>query len=389
MIEQGPTMMKRQIYLDYCATTPVHSIVREAMIPTLGENYGNPSSLHWAGRAAAELLDKARSEVAEALGCKPEEICFTSGATEADNLALLGILRKYDPGKAHLITTSIEHHAVLHAAQQLQREGYSVTYLPVDSQGRVDPNDVRNSITPNTVLISVMMVNNEVGSIQPLADISEIARQRGILFHSDAVQGIGLLDVDVDMLGVDLLSISAHKIYGPKGVGALFIRKGVKVMPITYGGSQEQGLRAGTENVPGIVGIGAAARLACEHKSAERLRMLELRQRLIEGLQECIPGVIINGPVDVFAPHILSVSFPSTDAEMALIRLNGEGIAVSMGSACTSTDIEPSHVLMAMGLPREQVGGTLRISLGLPTTLEDIDYFLDIIPAIIDRSSVT
>jgi cysteine desulfurase len=378
--------MNQPVYLDYCATTPIHPDVRAAMRSTLEEAFGNPSSMHWAGRLAAQMLDQARSEVALGLGCQSDEIFFTSGATEADNLALLGFMRQYQPGKAHLITSAVEHHAVLHAAQQLEREGYSVTYLPVDSQGLIDPATVQAAISGTTVLISVMMVNNEVGSIQPVAEIGAIAHQKGVLFHSDVVQGIGLLNVDVKKIGVDLLSLSAHKIYGPKGVGALYVRQGVSVTPTTYGGHQERSLRAGTENTSGIVGLGAAVRLVSAHKAAEHPRLHTLRQQLTDGLQARIPGATINGPQIACSPHIVSVSFPGADAEMMLIRLNGEGIAVSLGSACTSKSIEPSHVLTSMGLPPEQIEGTLRISLGFPTTPAEIDRFLEVIPQIYHRA---
>ena len=368
--------MERRIYLDYCATTPVHLQVREAMIAALDSEFGNPSSLHWAGQRALDLLKQARMDVASSLGCAPEEIIFTSGATEADNLALFGTLRLLPKNNAHLITSAIEHHAILHAAEQLEREGYAVTYLPVDSRGLVDPEDVRRAIRPETALVSIMFVNNEVGSIQPIAEISGIAHEYGIRFHTDAVQGMGLLDVDVNALGIDMFSLSAHKIYGPKGIGALYVRNGIKLLPLVVGGSQERSRRAGTENVPGILGLAAAMWLVRAHRTEERVRMLRLRERLINGLQAIGPGVTVNGPGDEVAPHVVSASFAGADAEMLLIRLNNEGFAVSMGSACNSKSIEPSHVLTAMGMPREQIESTLRISLGMPTTEEEIDQFL-------------
>lgn len=380
--------MNRRIYLDYCATTPVHHEVRAAVITTLEHDFGNPSSMHWSGREAANLLAEARAEVAAGIGCQPDEVFFTSGATESDNLALLGILRQHQPGKAHLITSAIEHHAILHAAKQLEQEGYAVTYLPVDSQGLVDPADVKKSIRPETRLISIMLVNNEVGSIQPVAKIGQIARASGILFHTDAVQGIGFLDINVEALNVDLLSLSAHKIYGPKGTGALYVRDGIQVAALTYGGSQEMALRPGTENVPGIVGLGTAVRLARQHKEHERNRIGSLREDFISKLGECIPEMIVNGPTSV-APHVLSVSFPGASAEMMLIRLSRIGVAVSMGSACTSKDIEPSHVLMAMGLPREQIEGTLRISFGYPTKKEELAGVLEVLPNVWQTSKVT
>ena len=271
--------MNPRIYLDYCATTPVHPEVRAAMLAALDEDFGNPSSMHWAGRRAGELVSQARADVAANIEADPQEIYFTSGATEADNLALFGVLRRYERGKAHLITTAVEHHAILHAAAQLKKEGYAVTVLPVDMQGLVDPQAVREAIRPDTVLISVMLVNNETGAIEPVAEIGAIAQEKGILMHTDAVQGMGLLDVNVDELKVDLLSLSAHKIYGPKGIGALYVRNAVAVHPLAFGGPQEQSLRPGTENVPGIVGLGAAVRLTREHKAEERKRLSDLAER--------------------------------------------------------------------------------------------------------------
>lgn len=377
--------MSPRIYLDYCATTPVHHSVREAMLRALDVDFGNPSSMHWAGKDARQLIDQSRADVACGIGCQPSEIVFTSGATEADNLALFGILRLFPSNGAHLITSAIEHHAILHAAQQLEHKGYSVTYLPVDDHGMVNAEDVRRAIRPETKLISIMYVNNEVGSVQPIAEIGRIAREHKILVHTDAVQSIGFLNVNVDELHVDLLSLSAHKIYGPKGIGALYVRSGVELAPMILGGPQEGSLRAGTENVPGIVGLGAAMNLVREHRAEERIRLLELRKRLINGLQAIGPEVIVNGPEDAVAPHVLSVSFVGADAEMMLIRLNTEGIAVSLGSACNSESIEPSHVLTAMKLPQEQIESTLRFSLGIPTTKDEIETFLDVITRVLPR----
>ena len=370
------------VYFDYCATTPVHPDVRQAMRAALEDDFGNPSSMHWAGQAAAALLHAARAQVADGLGCQPDEIVFTSGATEADNLAVLGVLR--ERGAGHLITSAIEHHALLHAARQLEREGYGVTYLPVNGEGLVDPDDVRKALRPDTALISIMLVNNEVGSVQPVADIGRLARERGILMHSDAVQGLGLLDVDVRALNVDLLSFSAHKIYGPKGVGGLYVGSDVRLEPLLYGGAQERQLRPGTENLPGILGLAAAVELTRRHKAEARVRLSALRQRLIAGL----PGAVVNGPPAAVAPHVLSVSFPGADGEMMLFRLNAAGFAVSLGSACTSKSIEPSHVLAAMGLPREQIDGTLRLSLGYPTTPAEVEALLAIMPQVAAASRV-
>ena len=380
--------MNSRIYLDYCATTPVHPIVRDAVLSALEADFGNPSSLHWAGQNAAGLLKQARADVASALGCAPDEIIFTSGATEADNLAIFGGLKRLPPNKTHLITSAIEHHAVLHAAQELEREGCAVTCLPVDGRGLVDPEDVRRAIRPETALISIMLVNNEVGSIQPIAEISRIARERGICLHTDAVQSIGLLDVDVNALGVDMLSLSAHKIYGPKGIGALYVRRGIELSPLIVGGAQEGSRRAGTENVPGILGLAAAVKLVREHRVEERARLLGLRERLVNAMQASGPGVIVNGPKEGVAPHVVSVSFEGADAEMLQIRLNQEGFAVSLGSACNSKSIEPSHVLTAMGLPHEQIEATLRVSLGMFTTGAELDLFVDALTRVLPRVAV-
>jgi cysteine desulfurase len=380
--------MNSRIYLDYCATTPVHPNVLDKMLHTLDMDFGNPSSMHWAGKNSRQLVDQARMDVAHGIGCRPAEILFTSGATEADNLSLFGILRQYPWNEAHLITSAVEHHAILHAARHLEHEGFSVTYLPVDEYGCVDPDDVRRAIRPETKLISVMYVNNEVGSVQPVQEIGRIAREHNVLFHTDAVQAIGLYDVNVDELNVDILSLSAHKIYGPKGIGALFVRTGVELSPMLFGGTQEGSLRAGTENVPGIVGLGAAMNLVREHRVEERARLSGLRKYLVNGLQALGPNVSMNGAEETTATHIISVSFTDADAEMMQILLNNDGIAVSLGSACNSKSIEPSHVLTAMRLPQEQIDSTLRISLGMSTTHEEIDLLLDAITRILLRVTV-
>jgi cysteine desulfurase len=380
--------MSSRIYLDYCATTPVHFRVREKMSRALDEDFGNPSSMHWAGKDSKNLMAQARAEVADGIKCQSDEITFTSGATEADNLALFGTLHQFPPNKAHIITSSIEHHAILHAAEHLEHEGYSVTYLPVDENCHVNPEDVRDAICPETKLISIMYVNNEVGSIQPIAEIGRIARERNIRFHTDAVQAVGLFDLNVDDLNVDLLSLSAHKIYGPKGVGALYVRSGLKLSPMLVGGPQENSFRAGTENVPGIVGLGAAMDMVCQQRASERTRLLGLRKYLIDGLQAIGSAVIVNGSEKEVAPHILSVSFVGADAEMMLIRLNGEGFAVSLGSACNSKSIEPSHVLTAMKLPQDRIESTLRVSLGLQTTEEELDLFLKAVARVMPRVMV-
>jgi cysteine desulfurase len=380
--------MNRRIYFDYCATTPVHPAVRNAMLRAIDTEYGNPSSMHWAGQEARRLMDEARMQVANGLGCTSNEIVFTSGATEADNLALFGTLRRFPAGQAHLITSATEHHAILHAARHLEQEGYSVTYLPVNEHGLVDPEQVRNAIRPETKLISIMYVNNEVGTIQPVPAIGQIAHEHNILFHTDAVQAIGLFEVNVDELNVDMLSLSAHKIYGPKGIGALYIRPGIQLVSLIHGGPQEHSLRAGTENVPGIVGLGAAMALVRQIRSRERLRIMELRKSLINGLQTQGMDLIVHGEEQTTAPHVLSICFTGADAEMMLIRLNSDGLAVSLGSACNSKSIEPSHVLTSMGIPREQIDSTLRISLGIHTTQEEIDVLLDSLSLALPRAAI-
>ena len=380
--------MDHRIYLDYCATTPVHPGVRNQLLIAMEVDFGNPSSMHWAGVEARKLVDQAREEVANGIGALPEELLFTSVATEADNLALFGTLHRFAPQKAHLITSSIEHHAILHATDRLEQEGYSITRLPVDKHGLLNPEDVRRAIRSETKLISVIYVNNEVGCIQPVAEIGRIARENNILFHTDAVQAVGLFDVNVQDRNVDLLSLSGHKIYGPKGIGALYVRSGVELMPMIVGGPQERLLRAGTENVPGIVGLAAAMSLVREKRAEERIRLSELKEYLIQGLQAACPGAIVNGLENAVAPHILSISFPGVDAEMMLIRLNNEGIAVSLGSACNSKSIEPSHVLTAMGLPSEQIDSTLRFSLGMHTTRDELEIVLGAVERILPRVKV-
>ncbi|MFZ5809584.1 MAG: cysteine desulfurase family protein [Chloroflexota bacterium] len=381
--------MKKRIYLDYCATTPIHPRVIEKILITLNSDFGNPSSIHWAGFSAKQILDNARLEVATNINCHPEEIIFTSGATEADNLALFGTMRLFPPHKAHLITSSIEHHAILHTAETLEREGYSVTYLPVDQYGFVDADDVLQAIRPETKLISIMYVNNEVGSIQPIKEIGFIAKENSIRFHTDAVQAIGMCDVNVDDLYVDMLSISAHKIYGPKGIGALYLRSGLELTPLIVGGPQERWLRAGTENVVGIAGFGEAINLVSQHRQEERVRQIKMRKYLTEGLRTIYPKVIINEKEGHVVPHIISVSFLGADAEMLLVRLNGEGIAVSMGSACSSESLEPSHVLTAMNLSHEHIESTLRVSIGMMTTIEELDSFLQAISRVLPKALIS
>lgn len=358
------------------------------MMTALDKDYGNPSSMHVYGRKARQAVDQARAQVAEGIGASPEEIYFTSGATEANNLALIGTLRKLTPEKNHLITSAIEHHAVLHTAEALEEMGFQLSILPVDQDGFVSPSMLEKEIRPETALVSIMMVNNEVGTLQDIHRLAEISRQNGVLFHTDAVQAVPFLEVNVNKLGVDFLSLSAHKIYGPKGSGALFIKDGIEIDPLFFGGAQERKLRPGTENTPGILGLGAAMSLRTQKLDDQREHLSRLRSSLIESLYQTIPECRINGPSDRVSPHIISVTFPGVDGEMALFHLNQQGVAVSLGSACTSHDMEPSHVLTAMGLPSADIDGTLRISLGGPTTSNEIEIFLQILPDVVKRSKV-
>ncbi len=371
-----------RVYADHGATTPVDPRVLLAMQPFFSEKYGNASSLHAWGQEAREGVDRAREFVAGCIGAEAREIVFTSGATEADNFAVLGSVFAHDARSRHLITTQVEHHAVLEPCRFLESRGHAVTYLPVDAHGRVDPDDVRQAIRDDTMLISVMHANNEIGTVEPVAEIGRMARERGILMHTDAAQSVGLLPVNVDTLHVDLLSISAHKRYGPKGIGALYIRRGIRIMRIQHGGAHERNRRAGTENVPGIVGFGEALRVAREEMTEEAARLRRLRDRLGDGLVR-IDGARLNGHPADRLPGTVNVSFVGTDSESLLMALDFHGVAASSGSACTSGSLEPSHVLTALGLPADVAKGTVRFSLGRATTDADVDYLLQVMPAII------
>lgn len=371
------------IYLDNAATTRVAPEVFEAMAPFLQDDYGNPSSAYaLAGRSAAALQD-ARGAVADFIGADPRELIFTGGGSEADNLAIKGIMRKHDGG--HMITSAIEHHAVLHTCEALQREGYSLTIVGVDRDGLVDPEEIRAAIQPDTRLISIMHSNNEVGTLQPIAEISEIAHEHDALLHTDAVQSLGKTGFDVDELGVDMAAFSAHKLHGPKGVGALYIRKGVRPEPQIHGGGQERKLRAGTENMPGIVGFGAAVKLAGSQGAEVIERMIGLRTRLIEGVLEAIPEVTLSGHPEKRLPNIASFLFRYIEGEGILLSLDMQEIAASSGSACTSGSLDPSHVLLAMGYEHEMAHGSLRLSLSRYSTEEEIDTVLEKLPPIIQR----
>ncbi|WP_026370104.1 cysteine desulfurase NifS [Kallotenue papyrolyticum] len=380
-------MAERTIYLDHAATTPTDPAVVEAMLPYFTTQFGNPSSIYRLGRAALQALDDARATTAEILHCSPKEIVFLGGGSEADNLAIKGAaLAAQRAGKGnHVITSAIEHHAVLHACEYLTAFGFEVTILPVDRDGLVAPDDLRAAIRPETVLVSIMYANNEIGTIQPIAELGAICRERGVLFHSDAVQAAGALPLDVTALNVDLLSLTAHKFYGPKGVGALYVRRGVPLLAQINGGGQERRRRAGTENVPGIVGFATALRLAEERREAYVAHCLALRERLIDGIISRIPDVRLNGHRTQRLPNNVNVSFAATDGESILLLLDQAGIAASSGSACSSGSLEPSHVLKAIGLDDELAHGSVRLTVGKDTTTADIDVVLDHLPAMIER----
>jgi len=376
--------MKQRIYLDSSATTRVDERVVEAMLPCFRENYGNASSVHLFGQEARAIVEGARRSVAGLLGADTREIVFTSGGTESDNTALWGIFRSgYRPGN-HIITTRIEHPAILETCKALESAGAEITYLPVGSSGKVDPEAVEAAVRGNTILISVMHANNETGVIQPVAEISSLAKRHGILFHTDAVQSVGKIPVNVQDLGVDLLSISGHKIHGPKGIGALYVRKGTRMAPFMTGGSQERKRRAGTENVPAIAGLGAAALLAGDRLPEMSTRVAELRDRLQDQAMARIAGTRINGQA-LRLPNVANLSFENLEGEAAVIALDLEGIAVSTGSACSSGALEPSHVLVAMGLRPEVVQSSLRFSLCCYTTQEEIDRTVQTLEAVIQR----
>ena len=378
----------RRIYLDHNATTPLAPEVFEAMKPYWLEDYGNASSIHWYGQRAKAAVEEARVEVARLLNADPSEVVFTSGGTESDNAAVFGAVEaatREANEKKHVVMTSIEHHAVLHAARALERRGVEVTYLPVGSSGVVDPADVERAIRPHTVLISVMHANNELGTIQPLEEIGRMARERGVTFHSDAVQSAGKIPVDVRKLGVDLLSLSAHKLYGPKGVGALYVRKGTALGPLLYGGHHERDRRPGTENVPGIVGLGKAASLARERLDEEDARLGTLRDDLEDGVSDSIPMVAVNGDPKRRLPTTTNLRFDGVDGEALVIAMDLKGVACSTGAACSSGSLEPSHVLAAIGLTREQARSSIRFSLGHSNTKADIDITLEVLPCVVER----
>jgi cysteine desulfurase len=374
----------RKVYLDNGATTQTSPQVLEAMIPYFTEIYGNPSSIHFFGRDVRKALEEAREKVAAGIGAEPREIIFTSGGTEADNLAIRGVARALQKKGNHIITSAVEHHAVLDTCLALQKEGFEVTVLPVDEHGMLRVDDVAAAITDRTILITVMMANNEVGTVMPVAEIGRLARERGVLFHTDAVQAIGNLPVDVNELNCDLLSMAAHKFYGPKGVGALYVRKGTKLSVFNFGGAQERKMRPGTENVPGIIGMGKAMELVMADRETRVPRITALRDRLIEGLMK-IEHTKLNGHPQQRLPGNVNVSIQFVEGESLILSLDLKGIAASSGSACTSGSLDPSHVLMAMGLDHQTAHGSLRLTLGGENSEEDIDYVLEVIPEVVER----
>ena len=375
-----------KVYLDHNATTPMHPDVLAAMLPYLSERFGNPSSVHGWGREARQALEAARQTVALALGARDKDcVVFTGSGTEADNLALRGVLEAQRERGRHLIVSAVEHHAVLHTAEHLARLGWEVTRLRVDSGGLLDPDDLRRAIRADTILVSLMHSNNETGVLFPIREAARVCRERGVLFHTDAIQSFGKLPVDVEALDVDLLSISGHKIRGPKGIGALYIRRGTQMLPLLTGGWQERSRRGGTENVAGAVGLARAAEIALQDLEDAGRRLADLRDRLEEGLAGAIPGVIRNGHSIQRLPHVSSLAFPGAEAESLVLALDLDGIGVSSGAACSSGATEASHVLEAMGLPPEVVGSAIRFSFGRGTTSEDIEHVLAVLPSVVER----
>ena len=374
-------MQKRRVYFDHSATTRVDNRVAEAMVSVMVNKFGNPSSVHNFGREAHELMENSRQTIADFLHCKSSEIFFTSGGTEADNLALLGTVK---PGE-HLITTQIEHHAVLYTAEYLEKHGRRVTYLKPDRYGMIHPQNVLDAISEESKLVSVMHVNNEVGTINPIAEIAEAVKSRGVLFHVDAVQSFGKLDIDLSKIPVDMLSISSHKIYGPKGVGALFVRQGTSVEPRAFGGHHERGVRAGTENLPGIVGFGVSADICRIVMFEETVRIRKMRDDLYLGLKAIYPQLVLNGHPEQRLYSLNNLSFPGIEGETMLMSLDLEGIAVSTGSACSSGSTSPSHVLQAMGLSAEEAHSSIRFSLGRENIPEDIRYAVEVVSSVLER----
>ena len=377
---------QRLVYMDHAATTYVKPAVLSAMLPYFSEHYGNPSSVYALGRETKAAIDSARDQVAAVLNAaKANEIYFTGGGTESDNWAIKGVAMAHAGRGKHIITTAIEHHAVLHTCQYLEKQGFDVTYLPVDSEGLVTAQQVGDAIRPDTILVSIMFANNEIGTIEPIEEIGAVCKKKGVLFHTDAVQAFGSVPIDVQRMHIDLLSLTAHKLYGPKGCGALYIRNGVRVDTFVHGGAQERGRRASTENIAGIVGLGAAAELAHARMEENRVRLSSLRDQLVQGILNRVPYVRVNGSMEHRLPNNANVCFEFIEGESLLLLLDRAGIEASSGSACTSGSLEPSHVLLAIGLPHEIAHGSLRLTIGECTTQEDVDYVLQTLPPIVAR----
>ena len=365
--------MMNRIYLDHAATTPTAPEVLAAMLPYFSECWGNASAVYATGREARRAVENARKEVAKAIGALPQEICFTSGGSESDNAAIRGTARALREKGKHIITTAIEHHAVLKTCRQLEQEGFEVTRVRPDGEGRIDPGEIRKAIRKDTILVTVMAANNEIGTLEPVGEIGRICREQGVVFHTDAVQAAGAVAIDVREAGCDLLSLSGHKFYGPKGIGALYIHEGTRLDPLIAGGQQERGFRAGTENLPGIVGLGKAITLAAENLDRNAGHMRRMRDRLTDGLLASVPGAAMNGPKEERLPNNCSIRFDGIDGEALLLRLDLAGIAASAGSACTAGNQETSHVLKAIGLTEEEAGSSLRLTTGIHTTEEEVD----------------
>ena len=375
----------RNVYLDYSATTPVKEEVLKEMIPYFTEKFGNPSSLYDKGLEAKAAVDHAREQLADLINADPKEIYFTAGGTEADNWSLMGVADKLKDKGNHIITTKIEHHAILHSCEFLEKHGYEVTYLGIDKNGRISLAELENAITDKTILISVMMVNNEIGTVQPIKEIGKIAKAHKIIFHTDAVQALGNVPIDVKDMGIDLMSMSSHKIYGPKGEGALFMRKGLRISNYIHGGAQENSKRAGTENLTGIVGFGKAAELARVNFDKHVQHCSELRNYLVDRILKEIPDTQLNGTMEGRHPGNANITFKFIEGESILLLLNQFGISVSTGSACSSKSLEPSHVLVALGVPVEMIHGTVRFTVGDFTTKEDIDYVIEKLKIIVEK----
>lgn len=375
----------RRIYLDHNATTPVHPEVLEAMLPYYKDKFGNASSIHGFGKETKVALEESREKVAKLINASPSEIYFTSGGTESDNLAIKGAAFANRKKGKHIITSKIEHHAILESCKFLEKEGFEVTYLPVDGGGLIDPDDLKKAMRKDTILVSLMYANNEVGTIEPLEELCKITKENGVYFHTDAVQAMGKVPVDVQKLNVDMLSISAHKIYGPKGVGAIYVRKGTRITPWSHGGSHERSRRAGTENVPGIVGLVKAIEIAYRDMEEQSRYLRNLSESFYKKLTQAIPDVFLNGDLERRIPNTLNLSFKAVEGESIILSLDLKGVAVSTGSACASGALEPSHVLSAMGIAPEIAQAAIRFSFGRENTMEDVEYLVEILPEIVSR----